>query len=1104
MERKSKIKKLILPCIVIVIFILSILLGVVIGTTKKVSKVANNNESSCLIETKDEKIKNKDENKKIEDKIIENQKDKVTNNTNTQNEISNVKKDFVNNSKTEEDNYSKEYKEYLKKSDEEKHEIEVIPRKREVKYEELEEITEKEQEIIKQNEEENEQLIKDEQNDLEENNDKEKNEDNEDKEDKKEEEIPARFNLKDVIPIKVANQGRFGLCWDFASMKCVETNLALTQGKYYDFSEIHVDYLTSRLLADASRGIHEGGNFEMFIDYTEEFDGFIAEEELEYRDYSKDEYIAFINMNKIDESVYEYIDFPNYNKVYSCWTEEQFEEYQKAIKRHIMNFGSLYFSTEAPEFDKITMYSADFEDVQSNPVKDMHAMSIVGWDDNYPKENFTSRTGKKPEKDGAYIVLNSWGEDFGENGYFYISYEDYLVHSDISGVISTDKKDLIDIGKINNRVLANYIETNFKDKIITYNNNKYIKKISLSDFEYDLSNLGLTSLDDIELFNYAYSLNLSNNKLTDVSVLGNPEFSRLNSVDLSNNAQLSGWENLTNVKNISLRNCNLKDVSQLINWVNSEYVDLDLSENPNITGLEVIKELNVFYLKLAYCNIKDVTVFENDNLYSLDLSGNKEIKNIEQLNNFERLGYITLKDCDIKDASILESIKNIQVLDLSENKGISNLNKMENYSLYLENCDLENVEELANNKNTAYLDLRNNKIKDVTPLKNTNVETLLLSGNVDIKGDLRNSKVYSLELNDCNLDSNFEFFGMESVVGLELKENSIKLENVLNKIKFCWLEIDDIVSEEDLDLIDINGDYSITGLNVVKTVKVPRGDLRLNLKEMFDGLYNSRVVVENGYYNSRYRYIEFNPEKTSEIIIYNYNDLQRRVYDAKLTIKLKIDDTMKPVKLVATKPIEKKTYDTGEKFDSKGLEVAEVFENGIYKKTDDYELIIPEYLMQGTNVVRMIKDDIEGYIIFNYIGAEDESDTLTLTFKTQEMFEYVTSLFDMEIAQADVENKTIVLYKRGITKFSTRVVKFEDSLLDDIDSLRGIEIGVISIDYYGNKITIDDLQRIKYAFPDKNYIYIDNYTDEAEQDIIPEQDLFDFWIENLNKFEDVG
>ena len=52
-----------------------------------------------------------------------------------------------------------------------------------------------------------------------------------------------------------------------------------------------------------------------------------------------------------------------------------------------------------------------------------HAVTIVGWDDNYPKENFAA--GNPPQEDGAWIIRNSWGADWGgDGGYFYVSYEE--------------------------------------------------------------------------------------------------------------------------------------------------------------------------------------------------------------------------------------------------------------------------------------------------------------------------------------------------------------------------------------------------------------------------------------------------------------------------------------------------------------------------------------------------------------------------------------------------------------------------------------------------------------------------------------------------------
>ena len=56
-------------------------------------------------------------------------------------------------------------------------------------------------------------------------------------------------------------------------------------------------------------------------------------------------------------------------------------------------------------------------------------MLIIGWDDNYPKSNFSVNV----KRNGAFICQNSWGEKFGENGVFYVSYEDALIGSSCAG-----------------------------------------------------------------------------------------------------------------------------------------------------------------------------------------------------------------------------------------------------------------------------------------------------------------------------------------------------------------------------------------------------------------------------------------------------------------------------------------------------------------------------------------------------------------------------------------------------------------------------------------------------------------------------------------------
>ncbi|MDR1016289.1 MAG: lectin like domain-containing protein [Coriobacteriales bacterium] len=49
-----------------------------------------------------------------------------------------------------------------------------------------------------------------------------------------------------------------------------------------------------------------------------------------------------------------------------------------------------------------------------------HAVTVVGYDDTYPATNFSQR----PPGAGAFLIQNSWGKAWGDQGYFWLSYYD--------------------------------------------------------------------------------------------------------------------------------------------------------------------------------------------------------------------------------------------------------------------------------------------------------------------------------------------------------------------------------------------------------------------------------------------------------------------------------------------------------------------------------------------------------------------------------------------------------------------------------------------------------------------------------------------------------
>ncbi len=64
--------------------------------------------------------------------------------------------------------------------------------------------------------------------------------------------------------------------------------------------------------------------------------------------------------------------------------------------------------------------------------KSNHSVTIVGWDDNFDKNNFSI----VPPENGAFIVKNSWGTGFGDKGYFYVSYYDSMIGRDYDSLFT--------------------------------------------------------------------------------------------------------------------------------------------------------------------------------------------------------------------------------------------------------------------------------------------------------------------------------------------------------------------------------------------------------------------------------------------------------------------------------------------------------------------------------------------------------------------------------------------------------------------------------------------------------------------------------------------
>lgn len=279
--------------------------------------------------------------------------------------------------------------------------------------------------------------------------------------------LDSKFNLADKLNLRIENQGITNECWAFSVIKSMETNIAINSGEtnLKDFSERHMDYSSIRTFIDGknekalNREAGDGGLPIMGLAYLTNGQGAVLEHELPFEN-NKNK-ISLDNLNKeIDTIVTGYSLLPSINKSYkkdsngntieviykdpngNILSEQDVLNTRKIIKEHLVKNGAISgftIGSKSEYYNGETIFASSAYNCNSTSVVRDHAITIVGWDDSYSKDNF--KEGTKPSKDGAYIVLNSYGENAFDFGYIYISYEDFLIESELYGITSTSNKD---------------------------------------------------------------------------------------------------------------------------------------------------------------------------------------------------------------------------------------------------------------------------------------------------------------------------------------------------------------------------------------------------------------------------------------------------------------------------------------------------------------------------------------------------------------------------------------------------------------------------------------------------------------------------------------
>lgn len=239
---------------------------------------------------------------------------------------------------------------------------------------------------------------------------------------------PGTYNANEErFVTDVKNQRNTSLCWAFSLASNLETSLLTRGQKYYDLSEEQLAYFWANRVNDplgntpndkitrTQSDYHGTGNGRVASFFLSTWSGMTTEEKVPFQSSA----VTWPDSLAYDTSAY------MEDAIFSQYTVER----TKQLLMEYNSVSAMIYMLDNYYYPDTASYSCP----QSGLVN--HAVTIVGWDDTYSKENFPSTSGVN--NDGAWIVKNSYGKNWGKNGYFYLSYEDKSITNLVSNTAVT-------------------------------------------------------------------------------------------------------------------------------------------------------------------------------------------------------------------------------------------------------------------------------------------------------------------------------------------------------------------------------------------------------------------------------------------------------------------------------------------------------------------------------------------------------------------------------------------------------------------------------------------------------------------------------------------
>lgn len=230
--------------------------------------------------------------------------------------------------------------------------------------------------------------------------------------------LPDKYSSRDLGYVTDIKHQKYNECWAVSGVSVFESKL-LHDGfavENMSFDHLNIWATKHRNGKGWQRTYKDGGYSYSAIGYFTSWQGGVETAdsgEIDVTSGIKSDDLN-INLAKYGTTSVEYLDRNDSN----------------AIKRAIMENGGVYAAYATSSLCVSSDRTSYFMPESYNDNYENHGVEIVGWDDNYGINNFNGSIGVKPQKSGAWLARNSYGNYNSLGGYFWISYEDKYVFGD--------------------------------------------------------------------------------------------------------------------------------------------------------------------------------------------------------------------------------------------------------------------------------------------------------------------------------------------------------------------------------------------------------------------------------------------------------------------------------------------------------------------------------------------------------------------------------------------------------------------------------------------------------------------------------------------------